>query len=43
MATHYRNLMDRLFGKSITKEVVLETTVPLLAFHYSKVPEIKIY
>jgi nucleotide-binding universal stress UspA family protein len=43
MATHYRGLMDRLFGRSITKEVVLETTVPLLAFHYSKVPEIKIY
>lgn len=43
MATHYRGLMDRLFGRSITKEVVLETTVPLLAFHYSKAPEIKIY
>lgn len=43
MATHYRGIMDRLFGKSLTKEVVLETTIPLLAFHYSKAPEIKIY
>lgn len=43
MATHNRGIMDRLFGNSITKEVVMETTIPLLAFHYSKTPEIKIY
>lgn len=43
MATHYRSFMDRLFGRSITKEVVLETTIPLLAFHYSKVPKMKVF
>lgn len=34
MSTHFRGFMDRLFKKSITKEIVLKTTIPLVAFHY---------
>lgn len=34
MSTHFRSFMDRLFKKSITKEIVLKTTIPLVVFHY---------
>lgn len=43
MSTHKRGLMDKIFGKSTTKEIVLETTIPLLAFHFTKALDIKIY
>lgn len=34
MATHHRNFLARLFAKSYTKALSLETTVPLLVFHH---------
>lgn len=34
ISTHFRNFLDKIFGKSITKELVLKTTIPLVAFHY---------
>lgn len=34
MATHFRSFMDRIFGKSLTKQLVGEITIPLIAFHY---------
>ncbi len=34
MSTHHRNFFGRLFGKSNTRKVALETSVPLLVFHH---------
>lgn len=34
MATHFRSFIDRIFGKSLTKQLVGEITIPLIAFHY---------
>lgn len=36
LSTHKRDLIDRLFGSSITKRLAYHTTVPLMAFHYKK-------
>lgn len=43
MATHFRNFIDRLFGKSITKDIVEETNVPLIAFHYRENAPVKVF
>lgn len=36
VATHFRSFIDRIFGKSLTKHLVGEITIPLIAFHYKK-------
>lgn len=36
MSTHHHRLLDRLFGKSITRKMVHHTSVPLLVMHYEK-------
>lgn len=43
MATHSRSFIDRLFERSITKELVEDISVPLIAFHYKKKHPIKIF
>lgn len=43
MATHFRNFIDRLFGKSLTKDIVEETNVPLIAFHYRETKPVKVF
>lgn len=43
MATHYRTFFDRLFGKSITKEMTRSTPIPVVAFHYNAKTEEKFY
>ncbi len=35
LATHHRSFFDRLFEKSITKDLALKATIPLVAFHYN--------
>lgn len=40
MSTHYRNIYDKLFGKSNTKKMAYHIHIPLLAFHYKQEPVI---
>ena len=42
MATHHRDLMDRIFGKSFTKKMAFHTKIPLMAFHYKKAESVMI-
>lgn len=35
MATHYRTFFDRLFNRSITKEIAKQVNIPVVAFHYN--------
>lgn len=35
LSTHHRSFFDRLFEKSITKDLTLKATIPLVAFHYN--------
>jgi len=35
MATHYRTFFDRLFNKSITREVTKNSSIPVVAFHFN--------
>jgi nucleotide-binding universal stress UspA family protein len=35
LSTHYKNFMKNLLEKNITKQVVLKTTIPIVAFHYN--------
>lgn len=34
MSAQHRNLLERIFGKSTTKEITLKTTIPLIIFHH---------
>jgi nucleotide-binding universal stress UspA family protein len=34
MSAHHRNLMDKLFGKSITKVLLFYLQIPLMVFHH---------
>lgn len=43
MATHYRTFFDRLFSRSMTKEVALNTKVPVVAFHYNAKTAVKLF
>lgn len=36
MSTHYRNLLDKLFGFSVTEKMAYHSRIPLLAFHHKK-------
>jgi len=36
MSTHKRDLLDKLFGKSLTKKMTYHSKVPVMAFHYKK-------
>lgn len=36
LATHHGHLVDRLFSESVGREMLFDTPVPLLAFHYRK-------
>jgi nucleotide-binding universal stress UspA family protein len=36
MSTHHHKLLDRLFGKNITKKLIHHTIVPLMVIHYEK-------
>lgn len=35
MSTHHRNLFDKIFGKSITKQMAYHIKIPLMALHYN--------
>jgi nucleotide-binding universal stress UspA family protein len=35
MSTHHRNLFDKIFGKSITKQMAYHINIPLMALHYN--------
>jgi nucleotide-binding universal stress UspA family protein len=35
LSTHHRSFFDRLFENSITKDLTLKATIPLVAFHYN--------
>ncbi len=37
MSAHQRSLMDKLFGKSVTRVMALYLTVPLMVFHHKRV------
>jgi nucleotide-binding universal stress UspA family protein len=43
MSTHNRGIIDKIFGKSITKHITLHTSVPLLVFHHKEKPVIFIF
>lgn len=43
MATHFRSFIDRIFGKSLTKNLAGEITIPLIAFHYKKNNSVKLF
>lgn len=43
MATHYRDFFDKLFGKSITKNIAQSATVPVVAFHFNAKTSVKLY
>jgi nucleotide-binding universal stress UspA family protein len=43
MSTHQRNLLDKIFGKSVTKNLAFHTTVPLMAFHYKRKESVIIF
>ncbi|HWY37215.1 MAG TPA: universal stress protein [Bacteroidia bacterium] len=43
LSTHKRDLFDKLFGSSISKQLVSYTNVPLMVFHYKKKESIAIY
>ena len=43
MSTHQRNFLDKVFGKSITKNLSFHVTVPLMAFHYKKKESVIIF
>ena len=36
MSAHHRNLRDKLFGRSITKEMAFYTKIPLMVFHHKR-------
>lgn len=36
MSTKHRNLIEQLFGRSITKKLAYHTGIPLIAFHYKQ-------
>lgn len=35
MSTHYRDFFDKIFGKSITKQVAHHTKIPLMTLHHN--------
>ena len=43
MATHYRNFLDKLVGRSITKNVTRTATIPVVAFHFNAKSAVKLY
>jgi nucleotide-binding universal stress UspA family protein len=43
MSTHQRNFSDKIFGKSITRNLAFHITVPMMAFHYKKKESVIIY
>lgn len=43
MSTHHRGIIDKLFGKSLTKQVTFHTSVPLFVFHHKEKPVIFIF
>ncbi len=42
MATHRRGLFERLFKKSVTRQMALDAVVPMMAFHYNKESAVKL-
>ena len=42
MSTHHRNFIDKIFGKSITKQMSYHTNVPLMAFHHTNESAVKL-
>lgn len=36
MSTHHRSIIDKLFGKSITRHVSFHSSIPLLVFHHKQ-------
>lgn len=34
MSTHYRGIIDKIFGTSVTKKMAFHSQIPLLAFHH---------
>lgn len=36
MSTHKRTFFERIFGTSTTRELALDTRIPIIAFHYNK-------
>jgi len=42
MATHYRDFIDKLFGRSITRNIARTSTVPVVAFHFNAKTSVKL-
>jgi len=36
MSAHHRSLMDKLFGKSMTKAMAFYLKIPLMVFHHKR-------
>lgn len=43
MATHRRKFLERLFGHSVTRDLALQSNVPVMAFHYNQDAAVKIF
>lgn len=43
MSTHHRDIIDKIFGKSLTKKITFHTSVPLFVFHHKEKPVIFIF
>jgi nucleotide-binding universal stress UspA family protein len=43
MATHYRDFLDKLFGRSMTKNIARSAIVPVVAFHFNAKTAVKLY
>lgn len=43
VSTHHRTIIDKLFGKSITKQLTYHSSVPLLVFHHKQKPLLFIF
>lgn len=42
MSAHHRDFIDKILGKSVTKQMAYHSIVPLMAFHYNKESSLKL-
>jgi nucleotide-binding universal stress UspA family protein len=43
LSTHHRNILDKLFNKSVTKKLAFHSKVPIMAFHHTKKESVIVY